>query len=342
MRTFSGRTQQVTGPAKPPCAGQEISGGGANGGDASGGAGIAIEEIRLAEEIGDESARRTFVEILRRANLRDAPGVEHGDAVGHGQRLGLVVRDVERRASGGLDELPQFRAHVGAEPGVEVRERLVQKQDVALGSQGPCQCDPLLLAAGELGGLARPGPPFRLAGGTRRQPRGARGGACPPSAARTRRSPGRSCAARERNSGRPWRRVAAGVAERSRRGRRRTPGPTSTPAGPQRCEAAWSCRTHWDRAGRRIRRTRPGGSRPARRRSPGHSFWKHFRFLSLSLSSSQIVERRASETATFFLPLRPTPYASRHRVVSRTEDRAEFFAHQRRGDRKRSAQSAIP
>ena len=50
-------------------------------------------QVVLAEEAGDELVGRPVVDLLRRADLLDAAGVHHADAVGHGDRLLLVVGD---------------------------------------------------------------------------------------------------------------------------------------------------------------------------------------------------------------------------------------------------------
>ena len=41
------------------------------------------EEVRIAEEIGDEHVGRRLIEQARRADLGDAPLMHHGDHIGH-------------------------------------------------------------------------------------------------------------------------------------------------------------------------------------------------------------------------------------------------------------------
>ena len=48
----------------------------------------------------DEPSGRLRVDLLRCADLRDLPRLHHGDAVGHGERFALVVRDVDERGPG--------------------------------------------------------------------------------------------------------------------------------------------------------------------------------------------------------------------------------------------------
>ena len=73
--------------------------------------------------------------------------VHHDDAVGHRQRLLLVVGDIDhRQAELGLD-FADFLAHMPSELGVEVGERLVEQQHLRLQHQRPRHRDALLLAA---------------------------------------------------------------------------------------------------------------------------------------------------------------------------------------------------
>ena len=111
-------------------------------------------EVRLAEEVGDEGGARQLVEVGRRAHLLDPAVVHHRHGVGHRHGLLLVVRDVhEREADLRLDAL-ELELHLAAQLEVERAERLVEQQQRGPVHQRPGQRDPLLLAAGELRGLA--------------------------------------------------------------------------------------------------------------------------------------------------------------------------------------------
>ena len=110
----------------------------------------AIDEGGAADEIGDEFFRRTLVEILLRPDLAN-PALAHDDeAVGHGQGLLLVVG----HHHGGQSELAlQFAdldAHLLAQLGVEIGQRLVEQQHVGPEHQRTGQRHALLLAAGQL------------------------------------------------------------------------------------------------------------------------------------------------------------------------------------------------
>jgi hypothetical protein len=83
------------------------------------------------------------VELERRADLLDHPGVEHHDLVGHGHRLDLVVGDVDHGVAEVLVELGDLDAHLHPELGVEVRQRLVEQEYPRLADDRPTDRDAL-------------------------------------------------------------------------------------------------------------------------------------------------------------------------------------------------------
>ena len=113
---------------------------------------LAVEDVGLADEVGDEGVGRRVVEFARRAVLRDHRIVHDDDAVGDGQRLFLVVRDVDHGQPELLLDLADLLAHMAAQLGVEVGERLVEQQHLRLQHQRARHRDALLLAAGQLAG----------------------------------------------------------------------------------------------------------------------------------------------------------------------------------------------
>ena len=88
----------------------------------------AGDEIGLADEGRDECVCRMAVHVVGAADLDDVAGRQHREALGHRQRFLLVVGDVDggdaRLAVDALD----LRAHLEAELGVEVGERLVEQE----------------------------------------------------------------------------------------------------------------------------------------------------------------------------------------------------------------------
>jgi hypothetical protein len=123
--------------------------------------GLAREQVGLAQEVRHERGGGQVVQLGGRAELLDLAGVHHGDRVGHRHGLLLVVGDVhERDADLGLDPL-QLDLHPPAQGQVQRAERLVEQQHLRVVDQRAGQRDPLLLAAGELGGTA-PAVPVEL------------------------------------------------------------------------------------------------------------------------------------------------------------------------------------
>ena len=94
------------------------------------------------------------VELQRRADLLDAPVLQHDDAVGHRHRLDLVVRDVDRRRVQALVERLDLDAHLHPQLGVEVGQRLVEQEDLRVAHDRPAHRDALALAARELARIA--------------------------------------------------------------------------------------------------------------------------------------------------------------------------------------------
>ena len=94
--------------------------------------------------------RGSAVEPLRLVDLEDPPVAHHRDALAERHRLGLVVRDVDRRHAEPRVELGERRAHADAELRVEVRERLVHQERPRLAHDRAAHRDALALPAGEL------------------------------------------------------------------------------------------------------------------------------------------------------------------------------------------------
>ena len=111
----------------------------------------AVEEVHLADEIGDEGGGRPAVDLVGRADLLDPALAHHHDPVGHGERLFLVVGHHDRGDAEPLLQVADLAAQPGAHPRVERRQRLVEQQQARRQRQRAGQRDALLLAAGELG-----------------------------------------------------------------------------------------------------------------------------------------------------------------------------------------------
>ena len=113
---------------------------------------LGLDEIRVADEIGDEAVDRPLIDVERRAQLLDLALAHDRDPVAHGERLFLVVGHEDEGDAGAPLQVLELAAHLLAELEVEGRERLVQQQHLGMIGQRARQGDPLLLPAGELGG----------------------------------------------------------------------------------------------------------------------------------------------------------------------------------------------
>src|SRR6266545_6941013 len=93
------------------------------------------------------------VELLGGRHLEHPAVAYHGDAVRERERFFLIVRDVHGRDSQVLLQLADLGAHLDPDLRIEVRQRLVQEQDVRIQHEGAGERNALLLAAGELAGI---------------------------------------------------------------------------------------------------------------------------------------------------------------------------------------------
>ncbi|MCY1301259.1 hypothetical protein D9M70_508580 [compost metagenome] len=81
--------------------------------------------------------------------MLDLSAVHHHDLVGHGHGLGLVVGHVDHRPAQPLVQLLDLAAHLHAQLGIKVRERLVEEEGAWVAHDGAAHGDTLALAAGE-------------------------------------------------------------------------------------------------------------------------------------------------------------------------------------------------
>ncbi|CAG9264343.1 hypothetical protein PCAR4_60081 [Paraburkholderia caribensis] len=116
---------------------------------------FARQRIRAAEKRRRERRSGALVCIERRAQLRDAPFVQHGDAIAHRHRFDLIVRDEDRRDAEALLDRAQFDMHFFAQLRVEIRHRLVEQQQFGAHRQRPRNRDALALAARQFLRIAR-------------------------------------------------------------------------------------------------------------------------------------------------------------------------------------------
>ena len=77
--------------------------------------------FRRADKAGDEGCRWLVVELHGRADLLDAPGLEHDYLVGHGHGFDLIVGYVNHGGAELAVQFGELDAHLPAQCGVEVR-----------------------------------------------------------------------------------------------------------------------------------------------------------------------------------------------------------------------------
>ena len=116
---------------------------------------VRIEDVRAADEISDETRSRPLVDVLRRADLDDAPLVEHRDAIRHRKRLALIVGDEDEGETERTLQGLEFALHVLTQFEVERAERFVEQQNFGANDQRAGEGDALALTARELAGLSR-------------------------------------------------------------------------------------------------------------------------------------------------------------------------------------------
>ena len=117
---------------------------------------LSVVEVHLGhtDKARHEEIGRVVEELLGGADLLDEAVLHDDDAVAQGHGLGLVVGNVDE---GGIDagaELDELGAHLVAQLGVQVGQRLVHQQYLRLPDDGTADGHTLALAAGEGLGLA--------------------------------------------------------------------------------------------------------------------------------------------------------------------------------------------
>ncbi len=108
------------------------------------------EQVGLADEARDEAVGGPVVDVDRRAQLLDATFVHDREAIRHGERLALVVGDVDEGHVDLALEALQHQLHRLAQLQVERAERLVEQHHLRARHERPRDGDALALAAREL------------------------------------------------------------------------------------------------------------------------------------------------------------------------------------------------
>src|SRR5438132_809034 len=112
-------------------------------------------EIGRAHELGDERVARLPVDLFGLPLLDEGAARHHPDAGGQGERLGLVMGDVQRRDADLAMQARELEAHARAGLRVQLGERLVEKQEPGLDDESTRHRHALPLVPRELAGPAR-------------------------------------------------------------------------------------------------------------------------------------------------------------------------------------------
>ncbi len=94
------------------------------------------------------------IELHGRADLLDAPAVEHHHLVGQGHGLDLIMGHVDHRGLQFLVQARKLQAHLNTQRGIEVGQRLIEEKHLGVAHDGAADGDALALAAGQLPRLA--------------------------------------------------------------------------------------------------------------------------------------------------------------------------------------------
>ena len=109
----------------------------------------AAEDVTLADEVGHEGVLRLVVDVLRGTDLLDLALTHDDDLVGHGERLLLVVGDIDEGDAHLALDLLKLHLHTLAQLQVKGAQRLIEEENLRLVYERTCDGDTLLLTAGQ-------------------------------------------------------------------------------------------------------------------------------------------------------------------------------------------------
>ena len=114
---------------------------------------LGLDDVRGADEVGDETVGRMVIDLPRRTNLKNIALAHDGDVVRHGQRFFLVMGDEDEGDAGFVLQPLQLDLHFLSELQIERGEWLVEQQHLWMRRKATRQRHPLLLTARELRNL---------------------------------------------------------------------------------------------------------------------------------------------------------------------------------------------
>ena len=113
----------------------------------------AVQDVTLTDEIRHKRIFWLIIHILRGANLLNFAIIHHHDGVGHGQRLFLVVGNVNETDPQTLLNIFEFGLHIFAQFQIQRRQRFIQQKHTRIVRQSARDGHPLLLPTGQGGYL---------------------------------------------------------------------------------------------------------------------------------------------------------------------------------------------
>ena len=109
---------------------------------------------RRTDERGDEPRSRPLINVGRSPHLLDAALIHDDDLIGQRHGLHLIVRDENRGRFQAIVQPADLDAHLDAQLGVEIGQRLVEQERLRFAHDGAPHGHALPLPAGQLARLA--------------------------------------------------------------------------------------------------------------------------------------------------------------------------------------------
>jgi hypothetical protein len=100
--------------------------------------------------LGREQPGRSVIQVLRRSRLDDTAIAHQRNPVREAQGLLLIVGDIQRRGPQPFLQSAEFAPHLLAQLGIEIRQWLIEQQQLGVPDDGPGQCHTLLLTTRQL------------------------------------------------------------------------------------------------------------------------------------------------------------------------------------------------
>ncbi len=86
----------------------------------------AFQKCRLTQKTGYETVGRTIIKLLRTPHLLQAPVAQHSYPIGNGQRLALVVCNVDGRCLKIMVQAFNLSPHLQTQLGIKIGKRLIK------------------------------------------------------------------------------------------------------------------------------------------------------------------------------------------------------------------------